>query len=262
MSTALDESPTLSALVEATRARLYGIANHLLCGPPDVRAMRTFLVALEAERPPAQWATAHNLMVRALSLGLEVDVESEHRALFLEAEVPLALCSCSARGERSRRPVLGPIEDRTWHLLQAAVHADQTSRALEGGDSSEATRASRADRALLSGHAGACLFDFALRLQGSSGLFYSALGAALREVIDRDLSLLELQGVRIQRWLALSVSRILRPSGEVVIESSVRCPQQAGDAVSLELCCLCGRWDGMQYGSKERPPMILCRGEV
>lgn len=249
----------LFGLVQNTRATLYGMIGDLLCEPPRVRAVELFLEGLEADRPASQWATAHTLLVRALRTAFDAGAKAEHELLFCDASSPLALAPC-ARGERGTiETVSPPYQDRIRHLLLLAVNADATARALEDGQTLEAIRAVRHGRELLCGHTGGCLFDFALRLQGSGAPFYSALGAALREALNQDFAVLETQGVRAQRWIALSVHHIHRAGGGVVLESLVRCPQQAGDAVSIDLCSECGRWNGVQYGSKERAPMILCR---
>jgi hypothetical protein len=245
--------------VHAERARLYGILGDLLYQAPKTNEAHALLALLETERPPAEWVMAHMLLVRALRASLESDVSREFEELLCDPKSPLDVGACSDFLEPAIGRVLPSIQDRIRHLLHLGMEADRCAEAAFESDEREAQLAECAGNDLVAHHAGACLFDFAVRLQGSNRPFYGAVGAALREVLDRDLAALESRGVRVQRWIVLSVQQVHRPNGEVVLQSLVRCPRQLGDVVLLDHCFECGRWNGIQYGGKNCQPMILCR---
>lgn len=245
--------------VQAERARLYGVLGDLLYQPPRPNEALALLALLETERPPAEWVMAHTLLIRALRAGLDTDVQREFEELLCSPKSPLDVRACSDFTEPAIGCVLPPIQDRIRHLLHLGMQADRSAQAVIDCDEHEMLRSEKEAADLVVHHAGACLFDFAVRLQGTNRPFYSALGAALREALDRDLAILESKGVSVQRWIALSVQQIHRPNGQVVVQSLVRCPRQLGDAVLLDHCFECGRWNGIQYGGKDCQPMILCR---
>ena len=246
--------------LQAERANLYSMIGDLFCEPPREQTIAAAISSLEADRPPPQLATAHALLIRALRLALEVDVAQEYADLFRSSESPFQLRSCSDADGTRIASVGQPMQDRVRHMLHLAMHADRCAHAISEQDPREAVEASEAGRQMIAGHAGPCLFDLALHLEGSNRPFFSALGLALRELIERDLGELRARGAPVRRWLALSVQEVHRGDGEVVLQSLVRCPQQMGEAVALECCQECGRWDGMQFGAKDCPPMILCNG--
>lgn len=254
-------SSSLIGDVQSERANLYGMIGELLCEPPRAETIAGALSVLEVDRPPPQLATAHALVIRALRIAQDVDLAHDHEALFHSSGSPLGLRPCTKQSTTTIARVTRPAQDRIRHLLFVAMHADRCVIAMTDREAIEAVRAAQDSRELLMGHEGNCLFDFALRLQSCGRLFYEALGAALRELLDRDLAAFEAPGKPIKRWLALSVQQIHRDDGEVVLESLVRCPQHNGEAVSLDYCLECGRWDGMQYGGKEGVAMILCNAE-
>lgn len=228
--------------VQSSRAAFYGLAGDLLYEPPDDRLLNELIEAFERERAPVQLETVHQLFLRAMRGGSGSPPPDATASTSCPAHISTPLLRLSVRT-----------------LFHLATNADRAARALDSGDTLEAQRAVRSGWEMLAGHVGVRLIDFALRLQGSSALFHSALGAALRELIERDLDTLEANGIHRERWLALSVNRVHRPGGRVVLESLVPCPQQNGEMVSIDFCSRCGRWKGIQYGAYDRPPMILCR---
>jgi hypothetical protein len=254
------QMPPESPAVDSERANLYALIGDLLCKMPDAQSIAVAISTLEADRPPPELAMARALLIRAMWVAQDCDVEKEYAELFRSCgSQPFVLCSCTP-GESTRvANVPGPVQDRIRHLLHLAMHADRYVHAMSESDTRGAIHAWNEGRDMLASHAGNCLFDFALWLQGSGLAFFVALGSALRELVERDLGSRRAEGVPSRRWLALSVQKIHGRDGKVVLQSLVRCPQLHGDAVALDCCMECGRWNGMQFGGKDRRSMILCR---